>query len=134
MAAWLALIPWPEVIKAAPAIAKKASELLGGFNNRKSGGTASGPSGSPESAKQISTTALELKVVKLETRIGDIKREVDSLDEKMMESSQLIKELADQNAQLITRVDQNRKQIFWLGVAVVVAGVGVLATLVLALF
>ena len=42
---------------------------------------------------------------------------------QMLESSELIKALADQNAQLIKRVEINRVRVLWLAAATIVLGI-----------
>lgn len=129
MAAWLALIPWSDVIKAAPAIAKSASELWTSVTNKKpSADKVSDASRPQEATTANSITALELKLIQVETKAGAFEAELDALKNQMLTSSQLIKELADQNTQLISRIDLNRKQMAWLSIAVAVAlGLAVVA-------
>jgi cytochrome c-type biogenesis protein CcmH/NrfG len=55
------------------------------------------------------------------------------LHEQMLASSELIKALAEQNTQLIRRVEANRVRVLWLAAAMVVVGVVAAASLALTL-
>jgi len=56
-----------------------------------------------------------------------------SLHEQMLASSELIKALADQNAQLIHRIETNRVRVLWLSAATAVVVITTLIGLFLAL-
>ena len=51
----------------------------------------------------------------------------------MLASSELIKALAEQNTQLIRRVEANRVRVLWLAAAIAVVGVVAVASLALTL-
>jgi hypothetical protein len=56
---------------------------------------------------------------------------VSDLQSQMLESSELIKALADQNAQLIQRIEANRVRTLWLSAATAVVAMAALLGLVL---
>ena len=45
---------------------------------------------------------------------------MSDLNQQMLASSELIKELAEQNAQLVKRIEANRKRTLWLAAATLV--------------
>ena len=51
----------------------------------------------------------------------------------MLASSELIKALAEQNTQLILRIETQRRRMAWLAAALVLVGMAALASLVLLL-
>ena len=98
----LKLVPWTEVIRNAPAVLDSARKLWD-TASRKSGKPAGGalpPAATPASP---------------EARIEALEATVASLGEQVLESSTLIKELAEQNANLIRRAEMNRVLVLRLG-------------------
>lgn len=57
----------------------------------------------------------------LETRIASAEATMSDLHSQMLASTELIKSLAEQNAQLIERIESNRLRVFWLAAATAVA-------------
>jgi hypothetical protein len=115
---WLTVlqaVPWSDVIRNAPKVAEGASKLWDTVGRKMSSRPASAPS-----ATQPNASPLESRVATLEATVAD-------LHAQMMASSQLIKELAEQNTQLIRRAEINRVRTLWL--AGVVAVLGVIAAL-----
>lgn len=115
---WLTVlqaVPWSDVIRNAPKVAEGASKLWDTVGRKMSSRPAPVPS-----ATQPNASPLESRVATLEATVAD-------LHAQMMASSQLIKELAEQNTQLIRRAEINRVRTLWL--AGVVAVLGVIAAL-----
>lgn len=109
----LKTVPWSEVISAAPQVATGARRLWDTVN-RKSGGHAAGDTEAmgvaPDGYGQ------EHDVVGLIiTRLEETDAEVNDLRNQMRSASELIANLADQNAQLIAKVDAQRQKLVWLG-------------------
>ena len=71
------------------------------------------------SAEPHTLAALEARTAALEAAIAD-------LHGQMLASSELIKALAEQNAQLVKRLEANRKRTLWLGAATLVLAIVVL--------
>lgn len=70
-------------------------------------------------------------VIKLATRVAVLEEASRELHSQMLASSELITTLAEQNAQLIQRIERNRLQLMWLaGVSAVSAVLGVAALVV----
>ncbi len=123
----LKTVPWSEVINAAPQVATGARRLWDTVA-RKSGNTAGmapGPVMDAEPGEDV-FGALVLRVQKNESTVADLRNQ-------MLQASEIIANLADQNAQLIAKMELARSRLLWLGVAVAVSGVFSLVALALAL-
>jgi hypothetical protein len=116
----LKLVPWGEVIKNAPAVAEGAKKLWdtvgrkGARSRRDEGGT--------EPAAPIALPDDATPVDRLQARLAEAEAEVSALHEQMQASSTLIKALAEQNTELIRRVETNRVRVLWLAALVAVFG------------
>lgn len=112
--AWLTVlksVPWVDVISNAPKVAEGAKKLWG-----KVGKTPEPVPSSPEAeAAPPSLSSLHERVLAMETAVGE-------LHEQMLASSELIKTLAEQNAQLVARVESHRVRVMWLTLWAVLAG------------
>jgi len=67
----------------------------------------------------------------LEARVASLEAEVSDLHEQMLASSELIKGLAEQNTQLIKRIEANRVRTLWLAAATAVIALVAATALVL---
>jgi hypothetical protein len=105
----LANIPWGQVIDNAPKVADGAARLWGAV-------TGSRKPPAPEPGAQPLSEAERLK-----TQVAALESATLALQEQMRASSELIKALADQNTQLVQRVEIHRVRLVRLSV---VAGVG----------
>ncbi len=120
----LKLVPWVEVIKNAPAIADGAKKLWTTVG--RSAPLPDAPAGTDVMAADAAVaadpasalTALQARVVHAEAAVAE-------LQAQMQASSELIKSLAEQNAELVSRVETNRSRTVWLfvllGVVVAIA-------------
>jgi hypothetical protein len=98
----LAAVPWTEVIKNAPKVADGAKKLWGSV--RKDGKGAALPVGGNPADPQV--------------RIATLEATVDELSKQMQASAELIKALAEQNAQLVQRIESNRRRTVGLSIVV----------------
>src|ERR687892_2373622 len=103
---WLTVltnVPWAEVIRSAPKVAEGAKKLWS---------TVSGKPPSPQvsSAAQAGLSPEAQAIAKLQAQMND-------LHGQMLASSELIKALAEQNTELIKRVELNRVRLLWLAVS-----------------
>ena len=109
----LKTVPWSEVISAAPQVATGARRLWDTVNRK------SGPSNGPEmdaTGFAPEGFAQEQDVIGLLIARGEqVDLEVNDLRNQMRSASELIANLADQNAQLIARMDAQRQKMVWLG-------------------
>lgn len=121
---WLAVlkaVPWSEVIGNAPAVAEGAKKLWGTVS-----GKANAPVQPPPAAASPApgSTPLQSRVALLDAAVSD-------LHAQMLASSGLIKALADQNTELIRRIETLRVRLLWLASVVgVMAVVGAVLLLV----
>lgn len=109
---WLTLlqtVPWTDVIRNAPAVADGARKLW-----RKVGGKG----GDAESAGSTATVTTDDS---LGGQLAALRAQVDELHGQMLASSEVIKALAEQNAQLIARIDIYRRRLLWLAAGNAVA-------------
>ena len=100
---WLTVlqnVPWTEVISRAPKVAEGAKKLWKTVVKKPS------PAAIPDSP------ALEARVIALEAAVSE-------LHGQMLTSSELIKTLAEQNAQLIQRIETLRVRELWLSATTV---------------
>jgi hypothetical protein len=113
---WLSLlrtVPWADVIRSAPTVADGAKKLWGAVSKQ------------PPSPQAPAAT-LQAQVAALESTVAE-------LHSQMLASTELIKALAEQNTQLIRRIETNRVRVLWLLGATAVAGVIAVSSLLLTL-
>jgi len=105
-------IPWTEVVANAPAIAAAARRLwtMATQRGEASPGTASGEE-PPAGAAQGAQEQLLARLQHAEARLEQLHLRVESLQTQLRESSELIRALADQNEQLVARVELNRQRL-----------------------
>ena len=104
----LTKIPWGQVIQTAPKVADAAIKLWESVGNQKS-----------KAAQQIAAAQRSAmsEAELLKTDVGALKQSVRTLHEQMKESTEVIKELAAQNALLVERVELSRKRTLALALA-----------------
>lgn len=123
----LKMVPWGEVISKAPEIADGARKLWKAVAQKPSafGAASEAPSSEP-SAETLSLASLQTQLAAAEAKISD-------LHIQMLESTELIEALADQNTQLVKRLEVNRIKIQWMTRAVIVFSVVSVTTLIVTL-
>jgi len=113
----LQAVPWSEVIRNAPKVAEGAKKLWNTVGKKPSSPevveTSTQPTVSPESQT----------IADLEARAEALKATVSDLHEQMFAASELIKALAEQNTQLVQRIEANRVHMIWLSVATTVVAI-----------
>lgn len=125
---WLVVlqaVPWTDVIKNAPKVAEGAKKLWSAVSKK-----TPAQSGAADSVKRPPATEVE-SIALLQERVAALENTASELHNQMLASSELIKTLAEQNAQLIRRIEANRRHLVWL--AGVTAVIGVVAALALVL-
>ena len=123
----LKLVPWSDVISNAPRLANEAKKLWSTV--AKTPPTAEPP---PTRAKSFSSPDSQ-PLALLQADLELVITEVTDLHKQMLESSQLLKALADQNTQLIRRMEVQRIRTRWLAGIAAVLGVVVVINLVITL-
>ncbi|MCB5184772.1 hypothetical protein LG201_06100 [Methylobacillus gramineus] len=122
-AVWLTVlknVPWTEVIRKAPAIAEGARRLWEAVARK--------PKFNEFPINDVPYTELETIDAK-DARIEVLENRVAELHVQMLNSSELLKTLADQNEQLVARVEANRLRTARLTRVVVVLVIAMLASL-----
>ncbi|MBK9324903.1 MAG: hypothetical protein KBF24_05210 [Thiobacillaceae bacterium] len=137
---WMVLlrnVPWTDVIRTAPKVAEGAKKLwdtVGGKTPRRpspDGGMEAASSSEPLSSEPRSTESRT--IADLQARLATLETTATNLHDQMLASSELIKTLAEQNAQLVARVEAHRVRVMWLAGALVMLGIITVLGLVLAL-
>lgn len=127
---WLVVlqsVPWTDVIRNAPKVADGAMKLWN---------TVAGKPSQPQApvVAPVSNASPEAQAIAgLEARVASLEAAVSELHGQMLASSELIKALAEQNGQLVARVEVNRVRVLWLSSATAAAVIVAVASLVLAL-
>ena len=123
----LKIIPWADVISTAPVVVDGAKKLWSSVGKKPAppelASVAPPPVSSPE-ARAIAT---------LEAPIAALEVEASDLHGQMLASSELIKALAEQNTQLISRIETSRVRLLWLAVATVATAIVAIGAVVLAI-
>jgi hypothetical protein len=125
---WLTVlqsVPWTDVVRNAPKVAVGAKKLWNSVRKKPLSG-ASPAADAPAASAVQSVPMLALRIQELETDAAD-------LQAQMVASSEVIKALADQNTQLIIRVETLRVRMLWLAGTLAVVGVASGAALFLVL-
>ena len=126
---WLTVlqsVPWTEVISNAPKLAEGARKLW----NKAASSPA--PQQAPAAAEPPAASPESQAIAALETRARSLEAAITDLHGQMLASSELIKALADQNAQLVARVEAHRVRVLWLSVATgVFAAIALLAVVLM---
>ncbi|MDR3393952.1 MAG: hypothetical protein P4L70_03020 [Parasulfuritortus sp.] len=107
---WLAVlksVPWSDVISNAPVVADAAQKLWKVVSRK--------------AATPARPQSVEPQHMAVEARLAALEAEIANLNNEMLETSKLLKELADQNALLIERVEVNRKRLRWVTGAAIAA-------------
>jgi len=120
----LANIPWGQVLDNAPKVANGAMKLWNAVRNRKKPPPAEEEPPAPATDQNMSEADV------LRARLRRLEENIASLDEQMQASTELIKALAEQNTQLVQRIELNRVRLVRLAlassvVAVVLLGVAI---------
>ena len=113
---WLTLfkaIPWIEVVRQAPEIAENAKKLWG---------TAARNPPKTELEVRSEYVSGDEEISWLKERLTAIEADNSNLHNQMLKSSELIEAFAEQNTQLIKRIELNHKRILKLAVFTIVIG------------
>lgn len=118
-------VPWGEVVSNAPKIAAGARKLWKAVAAR--------PAGTREAAvppaDMLNLSPEAQGVALLQTRVDALEAAAAQLHNQLAESSGLVAALAEQNTQLVARLEKMRVRIIWFGIAVSAGLLGLLAML-----
>jgi hypothetical protein len=115
----LKMVPWGDVIETAPKVAAGAKKLWTNVGKKKLSGATSSNGNTPSAAQAL--TGQEA-IRALQTQVAELQATVAELHQQMFESSALIKSLAEQNTQLVQRIELNRKRLLVLAVVTMALG------------
>ena len=127
---WLAVlqaVPWADVIKNAPKVAEGAKKLWSAVNKKSSAQNSAVNSAGSTPASADEAIAL------LQQRVAAMEIAASELHGQMLASAELLKSLAEQNAQLVRRIEENRNRLVWFATVMLVTGIVAVFGLVLLL-
>lgn len=127
---WLAIltaVPWAEVVKKAPEVAESAKKLWNTLAKKY-----------PKSESEVRTertvfTSKDQEISWLKDRLTAIETTNSELYNQMLTSAELIKALADQNTQLIKRVELNHLRILRLAALTIFIGIVAVISIIFAI-
>jgi hypothetical protein len=113
----LKLVPWKDVARNAPAIADGAKKLWTKVGRKGTTGSVVNATTNPPPipAGEPGLAALNVRLATQEARTAE-------MQESLKNSTALINELAEQNAQLVMRIESLHRRVLWLSVALIVLG------------
>jgi hypothetical protein len=133
---WLSVlqaVPWSDVISNAPKVAEGARKLWKSAGNR--GAPADDAAGAQDPVVDTPTTApADAAVAQLQARTRQLEHAIADLRQQLQQSNEVITTLAEQNTQLVARVEMNRVRLqrtLALAAAAGVLALGTLAALLL---
>lgn len=116
----LKLVPWGDVIENAPKVAQGAKKLWNTVGKKPAPGVPD--TFTPTQAGPGALVGQDAVVAALQEQVAELQAATANLHQQMVESSALIKSLAEQNTQLIQRVEVNRKRVLVLGLFTLALG------------
>ena len=120
----LKMVPWSDVLSNAPKVADGAKKLWSTV--AKKAGVAGESAPEEPTAEPQDLPAAEL-LGALQAQLARQEAALSALHQQMLSSSEMIQNLAEQNAQLVQRVEANRVRVRWLTLAVALLGIGLAA-------
>ncbi len=110
---WLSVlqnVPWKEVMSNAPNVADGAKKLWTTIAKKM-------PAAAPNTAPTPDAPAdapFAAEIAELQAHIGALDAATATLHEQLLATSGVIKTLAEQNTQLIARIEATRRRVLWL--------------------
>ena len=126
---WLTVlqsVPWSDVVRNAPKVAAGAKKLWDNVANKSAANPDASADGSGLAPVPATLEGLQQQVLSLQAANAH-------LQQRLIESSDLIGTLAEQSAQLIQGMQALRRRLFWQGAALVLVGLLAALATVLAL-
>lgn len=117
----LKMVPWSDVISNAPKVADGAKKLWSTVAKKTGVTGESTPAEAPAAPQDL--PAAELLAL-LQEQLARQEASLSDLHQQLLSSTALIQTLAEQNAQLVQRVEANRVRVRWLTLAVALLGLG----------
>jgi predicted nucleic acid-binding Zn-ribbon protein len=120
----LSNIPWGQVVENAPKVAEGAAKLWNTVTSFRKSSASGQQAGDKISQKAPSETEA------LRSQLQALEETVRNLQDQMQASSELIKALADQNTQLVQRIELNRVRLQRVSLAAAASGFLLFAAIV----
>jgi hypothetical protein len=117
----LKMVPWSDVISNAPKVADGAKKLWSTVAKKTGVAGESAPAEATATPQDL--PAAELLAL-LQEQLARQEASLSDLHQQLLSSTALIQTLAEQNAQLVQRVEANRVRVRWLTLAVALLGLG----------
>lgn len=119
----LKIVPWNDVIRNAPQLAQAARKL---WDASRSGSATNLPApvsraAVPNAVPADESASLSAQNAALRARLEHNEAALQELQQRVLTSSALINQLAEQNTSLIARVELNRRRTVWLAAATLVS-------------
>ncbi|WP_334120579.1 hypothetical protein [Limnobacter sp.] len=115
--AMLQMVPWGEVIKNAPKVADGAVKLWNSVSRKQS----------MEGESDVTDVMVgndSATVEQLQQQLNRAEHAIAELQVEMVQSTEVVKELAKQNAQLVAQIEANRKALSVLGIVLALTVLG----------
>lgn len=126
---WLTVlqnVPWSDVVSNAPKVADGAKRLWNAVAKKPV------PESVPANEAEVAQSP-EAQIASMQPRLASLELAVADLQQEMLSTSEVIKALADQNAQLIHRIEAMRKRVVWISGALTASSLAAIAALILVL-
>jgi len=119
----LSNIPWGQVVENAPKVADGAARLWSAVTRKK-------PDQSPDANAKPVLDAAQSDTEVLKHRLVAMEEHIRHLEEQMDASAELIKALAEQNTQLVRKIELNSVRLLRLARATAISAVALVGTIV----
>jgi hypothetical protein len=126
---WLTVlqnVPWSDVVRNAPKVAAGAKKLWNNVANKSPAESATETDDAGLASTPPSLEGLEQQVLALQAV-------TENLQQRLLESSDLMARLADQNEQLIQGIEALRRRLLWQRAGLLLVGLGAAVAIALAL-
>ena len=119
----LSNIPWGQVVENAPKVADGAARLWNAVTRKK-------PDQSPDANAKAVVDEAQSHTEVLNRRLIAMEERIHHLEEQMDASAELIKALAEQNTQLVRKIELNSIRLLRLATATAIGAVALVVTIV----
>lgn len=119
----LSNIPWGQVVENAPKVADGAARLWKAVTRKK-------PNQSPDANAKTVVDAAQSSTEVLKQRLLAVEEHMHHLEEQMSTSVELIKALAEQNTQLVRKIELNSVRLLRLATATAIGAIALLGSII----
>lgn len=119
----LSNIPWGQVVENAPKVADGAAKLWNAVTRKK-------PDQSPDASAKAVVDEAQSDTEIFKRRLIAMEEHIHHLEEQMGASAELIKALAEQNTQLVGKIELNSVRLLRLATATAIGAIALVGTIV----